>query len=197
MKVRGGLVDRGAAWEMEVCWSSRAGLRKQALNHHKGLWLKTVVLNVVETTRRRSRQVWTGKMSDEREFSVVDVSKAPKTTSKPGTSPFSGMNLGDIRLLPRWCPAYRQHEPGRGSHVEHVKARTIPLEPHPKTWGCGKARGRIPSGRIREGLSTVAGALADSPVVAVNRLRIAVGWGAKGRGCPGERVWSTERDGTA
>ena len=30
------------------------------------------------------------------------------------------------------------------------------------------------------------GALADSPVVAVIRLRIAVGWGAKGRGCPGE-----------
>ena len=41
-------------------------------------------------------------------------------------------------------------------------------------------RGRIPSGGIREGLSTVAGALADSPVVAVIRLRIAVGWGAKG-----------------
>jgi hypothetical protein len=193
----GGLVSCGAAWEMEVCWPSRAGLRKQALNHHKGLWLKTVVLNVVETTRQRSRQVWTGKMSDEREFSAVDVSKAPNTTSKPGPSPCPGMNLGDSRLLPRWCPAYRQHEPGRGSHVEHVKARTIPREPHPKTWGCGEPRGRIPSGRIREGLSTVAGALADSPVVAVNRLRIAVGRGAKGRGCPGERVWSTERDGAA
>jgi hypothetical protein len=32
------------------------------------------------------------------------------------------------------------------------------------------------------------GALADSPVVAVIHLRIAVGWGAKGRGRPGERV---------
>jgi hypothetical protein len=32
------------------------------------------------------------------------------------------MNLGDIRLLPRWCPAYRQHEPGPGSHMERVKA---------------------------------------------------------------------------
>jgi hypothetical protein len=51
-------------------------------------------------------------------------------------------------------------------------------------WGAGEARGRIPSGRIREGLSTVAGALADSPVVAVIHLRIAVGWGAKGRGRP-------------
>jgi hypothetical protein len=54
-------------------------------------------------------------------------------------------------------------------------------------------RGRIPSGRIREGLSTVAGAPADSPVVAVIRLRIAVGWGAKGRGRPGERIRSTGR----
>ena len=32
------------------------------------------------------------------------------------------MNLGDIRLLPRWCPAYRQHEPGPGSRLEHAKA---------------------------------------------------------------------------
>jgi hypothetical protein len=32
------------------------------------------------------------------------------------------MNLGDIRLLPRWCPAYRQHEPGPGSRMERVKA---------------------------------------------------------------------------
>ena len=33
--------------------------------------------------------------------------------------------------------------------------------------------------------------LADSPVVAVIRLRVAVGWGAKGWGCPGWRVRST------
>jgi hypothetical protein len=61
-------------------------------------------------------------MSDERKFSVVDVSKTTKVTSKPGSPYYSGMNLGDIRLLPRWCPAYRQHEPGPGSRVEHVKA---------------------------------------------------------------------------
>jgi len=35
------------------------------------------------------------------------------------------------------------------------------------------------------------GALADLPVVAVNRLRIAVGWGAKGQSCPGWRRWPT------
>lgn len=38
------------------------------------------------------------------------------------------------------------------------------------------------------------GALADSPVVAVIRLRIAVGGGAKGRGHPGWRMWSTGRE---
>jgi hypothetical protein len=75
-KVGGGLVDCGAVREMEVCWPSRVVLRKKALNHREGPWLKTVVLNVVGKRRGRGpRQVWTGKMSDEREFSVVDVSK--------------------------------------------------------------------------------------------------------------------------
>ena len=40
------LVDCGAAWEMEV-WPSRVVLRKKALNHREGHWLKTVVLSVV------------------------------------------------------------------------------------------------------------------------------------------------------
>src|SRR4051812_39394305 len=68
------------------------------------------------------RQVWTGKMSDEREFSAVDVSKLSQVTSEPRPEVSLGMNLGDIRLLPRWCPAYRQHEPGPGSRTERVKA---------------------------------------------------------------------------
>ncbi len=38
------------------------------------------------------------------------------------------------------------------------------------------------------------GALADSPVVAVNRLRIAVGRGAKGRGRSGWQMRSTARE---
>ena len=58
-----------------LLWPSGAVLRKKASNHHEGRWLKTVVLSVVEKARHRSRQVWTGKMSDEREFSAVDVSK--------------------------------------------------------------------------------------------------------------------------
>ena len=45
--VSGGLATHGAVREMEVCWPSRAGLRRQALNRREGPWLKTVVLNVV------------------------------------------------------------------------------------------------------------------------------------------------------
>jgi hypothetical protein len=45
--VGGGLVDCGAVREMEVGWPSRVVLRKKALNHREGPWLKTVVLNVV------------------------------------------------------------------------------------------------------------------------------------------------------
>jgi hypothetical protein len=72
------------------------------------------------------------------------------------------MSLGDTRLLPRWGPAYRQHEPDLGSRTERVKANPI-LPPA----GWSGARGRTPSGGIREGLSTDAGTLADPPVVAV------------------------------
>lgn len=61
-------------------------------------------------------------MSDERMFSAVDVSKLSQTTSKPRPEVSLGMSLGDSRLLPRWCPAYRQHEPGPGSRTERVKA---------------------------------------------------------------------------
>jgi len=74
--IAGGLVDCDAVREMEVCWPSRVGLRRQALNRREGPWLKTAVLNVVGKGATRSRQVWTGKMSDGRESSVVDVSKA-------------------------------------------------------------------------------------------------------------------------
>ncbi len=43
----GGFVECGAAWEMEVCWSSRVVVRTMDLNRREGHWLKTVVLNVV------------------------------------------------------------------------------------------------------------------------------------------------------
>jgi hypothetical protein len=118
----GGLADCGAVWEMEVVWPSGAVLRKKASNHHEGRWLKTVVLSVVGKGAARPRQVRTGKMSDEREFSAVDTSKLSQLTSKPRPEVSLGMSLGDIRLLPRWCPVYRQHEPGPGSRMERVKA---------------------------------------------------------------------------
>src|SRR5712691_3409608 len=72
-------------------------------------------------------------------------------TSEPGSIAYSGMNLEVTRLPSRWCPAYRQHESGPGSRMEHVKARLDTAAGGPV------ARGRTPSGGIREELSTVAG----------------------------------------
>src|SRR3982750_4429319 len=97
-------------------------------------------------------------------------------TSKPRPEVSLGMSLGDIRLPPRRCPAYRQHEPGPGSRTERVKAcpDTDAREFAGREGGlqaAESARSRVP----------MRGALADSPVVAVIRLRIAVGGGAKGR----------------
>jgi hypothetical protein len=66
---------RGAVREMEVCWSSRVVLRGEALNRPELHWLKTVVVNVVGKGVARLRQVRSGKMSDGRKSSVVDVSK--------------------------------------------------------------------------------------------------------------------------
>ncbi len=118
----GGLVDCGAVREMEVL-ALQSRLAEEGSKPPRGALAEDRGL---ERRRKRRgegpRQVWTGKMSDEREFSVVDVSKPIQLTSKPGLAPCSGKNLGDIRLLPRWCPAYRQHEPGLGFRMEHVKA---------------------------------------------------------------------------
>jgi hypothetical protein len=136
-------------------------------------------------------------MSDGRESSVVDVSKSILDDIKTGAGPTSRDESGGYSA---YCPGGVRHRGSmslvQGSRMEHVKARTI-LRTMSEDVGTRGATGRIPSGRIREGLSTVAGALADPSVVAVNRPRIAVGRGAKGWGRPGERVWSTERDGTA
>jgi hypothetical protein len=41
-----------------------------------------------------------------------EASKLVQKASKPGPGRCPGISLGDIRLLPRWCPAYRQHESG-------------------------------------------------------------------------------------
>ncbi len=73
--VVGMFADGGAVWEMEVVWPSRAALRGEALNHPELHWLKTVVVSVVGKGAAGPRQVQAGKMSDERKFSVGDVSK--------------------------------------------------------------------------------------------------------------------------
>lgn len=186
--VDGGHADCGAVGEMEVVWPFSAGLRGQALNRPHLHWLKTVVENVVGKGVAGSRQVRVGEMSDGRESSAVDVSKSIKTMSKPGSAICPGTSLGGTRLLPRRHPAYRQHEPDRGSSMERVKA-------HPEmAAGRLAARGRAPSGRIREEQSTVAGCaggLARSSWEA--RAYRSVG-GAKGRGRPGWWMRPTARE---
>ncbi len=148
--VDGGSADCGAVEAMEVVWPSRAALRGEVLNRPHLHWLKTVVENVVGKGAARSRQVWVGKMSDGREPSAVDVSKVAEMTSKPRPPHCLGMSLGGARVLPRRRPAYRQHDPDRGSFMERVKARLDTAAGRPV------ARGRTPSGGIREELSTVA-----------------------------------------
>jgi hypothetical protein len=59
--------------------------------------------------------------------SAVDASKDVWMIPKPRPLVCLGMSLGDTRLLPRWGPAYRQHEPGLGSRTERVKAEPIQL----------------------------------------------------------------------
>ena len=134
------------------------------------------------------RQVWVGKMSDGREPSVVDVSKPVETTSKPGSHQYPGMSLGGARVLPRRRPAYRQHDPDQGSSMEHVKA-------YPDTAAVpSAARGRAPSGRIREEQSTVAGCAGGLARSSREARAYRSGGGAKGRGCSGLWMRSTERD---
>ena len=184
----GGPADCGAVEVMEVVRPSSVGLRGQALNRPHLHWLKTVVENVVGKGVARSRQVWVGEMSDGRESSAVDVSKSVKTMSKPGLRLGSGTSLGVTRLLPRRHPAYRQHEPDRGASMERVKA-------YPETAaGRSAARGRAPSGRIREEQSTVAGHAGGLARSSCEASAYRSGGGAKGRGRLGEWMWSTARD---
>jgi hypothetical protein len=107
------------------------------------------------------------------------ASKANQMTSKPGSGLCSGMSLGVTRLLPRWCPACRQHESGPGSRMEHVKARLDTVTEQLV------AKGRTPSGRIRKGLSTVAGCAGGLTRSSCEVPAYRSGDGAKGWGRPG------------
>src|SRR5205823_13493489 len=135
----------------------------------------------------RSRQVWVGKMSDGRESSVVDVSKVVRRCRNQGRPIVLGLAWGLPDVLPRRHPAYRQHDPDRGASMERVKAS-------PDTAAVpSAARGRSPSGRIREELSTVAGHAGGLARSSYEASAYRSGGGAKGRGRLGERTGSTER----
>ena len=186
--VDGGPADCGAVEAMEVVGPPESPCVGEASNRRQLHWLKTVVVNVVGKGAARSRQVWVEKMSDGRKPSAVYVSKHHQSTSKPGPLVRPGMSLGGTRLLPGRRPAYRQHDLDRGASMERVKAC-------PDTAAVPSvARGRPPSGRIREEPSTVAGR-AGGPARSSREARAcrSVG-GAKGRGHPGERVRPTARD---
>ena len=186
--VDGGPADCGAVEAIEVVWPSGIALRGEVPNRPQVHWLKTVVSNVVGKGVAGPRQVRVGKMSDGRESSAVDVSKTVETTSKPGLRHYPGMSLGGARVLPRRRPAYRQHEPDLGASMEHVKAYPDTAAESPA------ARGRAPSGRIREGQSTVAGCAGGLARSSCEASAYRSGGGAKGRGRLGAWMGSTARD---
>jgi len=183
----GGSADCGAIEKMEVVWPSGAALRGVASNRPHLHWLKTVVENVVGKGATGSRQVWVGKMSDGRESSAVDVSKYSQTTSEPGSHLCPGMSLVVARLLTRRRPAYRQHDPDQGSSMERVK-----VCPETAVESLA-ARRRTPSGRNRKEQSTVAGHAGGPARSSCEARAYRSGGGAKGRGCPGLWMRSTER----
>jgi hypothetical protein len=186
--VDGGPAECGAVGVMEVVWPSGAALRGEASNRPQVHWLKTVVLNVVGKGAARSRQVWVGKMSDGRKSSAVDVSKVVRRCRNQGRPIVLGSAWGLPVSLPRRHPAYRQHDPDRGASMERVKAS-------PDTAAVpSAARGRPPSGRNREELSTVAGRAGGLARSSHEARAYRSGGGAKGRGRPGERMRPTARD---
>lgn len=187
--IDGGPADRGAVEAMKVEWPFKIALRGEVLNHPVVRWLKTVVLNDQGKGATRARQVWVGEMSDGHcVSSAVDVSKAVDDVKTRASARALGGAWGLPGLLPRRHPAYRQHEPDRGASMERVKA-------HPDTAAEALvAIGRTPSGRIREGQSTVAGCAGGLARSSCEARAYRSGGGAKGRGRPGLNVRSTVRE---
>ena len=103
--IDGGPADCGAVEAMKVVWPFKIALRGEVLNHPQVHWLKTVVLNVVGKGAARSRQVWVGKMSDGREFSAVDVSKAVRRCRNQDRP----IVLGSAWGKPVYCPGGIRH----------------------------------------------------------------------------------------
>jgi hypothetical protein len=104
--VDGGSADCGAVGGMEVGLPSGVALRGEASKRPLVHWLQTVVVNVVGRAAARSRQVRVGKMSDGREPSAVDVSKAvddvetrvaSSSWDEPGGYPFTAQAASGIQ----------------------------------------------------------------------------------------------------
>jgi len=115
----GGLADCGAVRVMEVVWPSGIALRGEVSNHYA---LRPLTAVRGERHRKRRAVSASGVVREDGCKYLSLTRRNPfQSTSKPRSAPHLGMNLGDTRLLPRWCPAYRQHEPGQGSRMERVK----------------------------------------------------------------------------
>jgi hypothetical protein len=92
--------------------------------------------------------------------------------------------------LPAYCPGGVRHRGSMSSVravVRNMRRRFSILPP----WA---ATGRTPSGRIREGQSTDAGSAGGLSRSSCEAPAYRSGGGAKGRGCPGEWMRSTERE---
>jgi hypothetical protein len=182
--VDGGSADCGAVEEIEV-WPSGVALRGEASNRPHLHWLKTVVENVVG---KGAAVIASGAGREDERWTRVLCRGRVETrelTSKPRPPVCLGMSLGATRLLPRWRPAYRQHEPDLGFSMERVKASPDIAA------GVPVAKGRAPSGRIREEQSTVAGHAGGLARSSWEASAYRSGGGAKGRGRPGEWMRST------
>src|SRR5450759_3649613 len=93
-----------------------------------------------------------------RPASVLSPSRIPPLGVLPLACPPHSLPLGTDTPVSGRAFTCSRREPGPGSRLEHVKARpdTGVSVPKGNEWG-GHARGRTPSGGIREGLSTDAG----------------------------------------
>jgi hypothetical protein len=170
-----GLAGSGAVRVMEVGWPFGAALRG-VVSNHRALRPLTAVRG--ERHGKGAPVSASGvDREDGRKRTVSDVSKLIQLTSKPGLALHPGMGLGDTRLLPRRCPAYRQHEPDSGSRMERVK-----VSPR---YCCreisGDERERLKRQKPQEVEYRLRGTLADWPVVA---RKPGNSGGAKGLGRP-------------
>jgi len=180
-------VEGGPKW-LADCGAARADggssgppgppYEEEASNHSPVPWLKTVVLNGV---RKGVALITSGVGREDERWAgngplPSEASKGIQVTSKPGSRLHPGMNLGVTRLLPRWCPAYRQHELGPGSRAEPVKAG-----PGTAASVAGGER-ETSKRRIREELSTEAGHAGGLARSSREASACRSGGGAKGRG---------------